>query len=154
VRTRNDKISRVMRPLLSGAAMLLAGAGVASLEAARVGIGPRVGDMITFDMSDEARVEPGVRLLVDRPNQFACVLDLDTIAHHGGSLVLEARLFAESHAFFLHWAGEKTSSDAGDCGKDADLIVDRRDMDVLASASGGYGVGPRRTPVVIRSIPF
>jgi hypothetical protein len=41
----------------------------------------------------------------------------------------------------MHWAGERTAPSGGDCGPNADLIVERTDLHRLATAAGGYIVG-------------
>ncbi len=43
----------------------------------------------------------------------------------------------------VHWAGLRTSSGSGDCGKAADLVLSRTDLQKLANTAGGFGIGPR-----------
>jgi hypothetical protein len=157
---RNDNINRLLPAAIFTAATLLVAAGATNLILALATSGPRVGDIITFDLSPDApaavpmAANEDVRLVVDRLNRPACVLDLDTIIHRGGSMVLEARVPGITRAFFLHWAGERTSSDTDDCGNTADLIVDRRDIDILALTAGGYGVGEKMRPDIGSAVPF
>jgi hypothetical protein len=106
---------------------------------------PHVGDIVAFTPVEIAPMDDGTRLLVNRPNQFGCVLDMNVLRRLGGSVVIETQLGTGS--FKAHWAGSRTSDDPGNCGGEADLIVNHVDMDVLALAAGGYGVGPRRSPV-------
>jgi len=152
--TGNDKIIGMMGSAVIAAMTLLVAAGAASLLSALVRIGPRVGDIIAFDPLRYVRADPKLRLLATRSAAFACVLDLDTIGQSGGSMILEARLSGDTRGFFLHWAGDRTSSDAADCGKSADLIVDQRDMDVLILAAGGNGVGGKLVAAVTKAVPF
>jgi hypothetical protein len=157
---RNDNINRLLPAAIFTAATLLVVAGATSLISALATSGPRVGDIITFDLSADAATavpdaaDQDVRLVVDRLNRPACILDLDTITHRGGSMVLEARIPGVTRAFFLHWAGERTSSDADNCGNTADLVVDRRDIDILALTAGGYGVGEKMRPDIGSAVAF
>ncbi len=154
--TRNDDISRLLPAAIFTAATLLVATGAMSVISTLAISGPRVGDIITFDpsLAPDSAASENVRLSAARENKASCVLDLDTITHRGGSMVLEARVPGVSRAFFLHWAGERTSSDAGDCGRNADLVVDRRDIDILALTAGGYGVDPKTHPLIGGAVPF
>jgi hypothetical protein len=153
--TGNDKIGRVMGPALFGAVTLLTAAGAVNMVAMLARSGPRVGDIIAFDRQHQtAALESEARLLVHRPDQYACVLDLNTMRQGGGSMVVEARMPGETRAFHLHWAGGRTSQDTADCGQTADLILDHRDMDILALAAGGYGVNHKSGSAFSTSVPF
>jgi hypothetical protein len=150
----DDKVIRIMGPAIFGIATMLAAAGAINVVSIMAQSGPTVGDIIAFDTRRDAPLENNARLLVHRPDQYACVLDLNTIRQSGGSLVVEARMPGESRAFQLHWAGDRTSSDTADCGRMADLIVDHRDMDAIAMAAGGYGVGRKTSTLIASSAPF
>ena len=118
-------------------------AGVSRIDAGEV----KVGDIIAFEPDPSVWIVPQPapeRIAVHRAGAYGCVLDLAVLRHSGGSLVTEARLAAEGHSFRLHWAGERTAADAGDCGPSADLIIDRTDLRRLAkAAAGGFPrVGP------------
>jgi hypothetical protein len=154
--TRNDNFNRLLPAAIFSAATLLVATGAMSVISALAVSGPSVGDIITFELSPEptAAADENVRLSVDRENRPSCVLDLDIITHRGGSMVLEARVPGTSRAFFLHWAGERTSSDAEDCGQTADLVVDRRDIDILALTAGGYGVEQKTRPFAGSAVAF
>jgi hypothetical protein len=117
-----------------------------------------VGDIIAFEpdpgpISGSAVLASG-RIAVHRPNQFGCILDLDTLRRYGGSLVAEARLASEGESYRMHWAGERTAPNSGDCGPNADLIVERSDLRRLAAAAGGYVVGIGAGSVLGRSAGF
>jgi len=150
---RNDRIMRLVAPVAISVATMLAAASAVNLILF-LQPGPRVGDIIAFDAARDVSVESGTRLLVHRPGHFGCVLDLDTVRRGGGSMVLEKRLPGESRSFHLHWAGARTSPDQSDCGTNADLVVDHRDMDILALAAGGYGVGPKWSPTNPTGLSF
>ena len=59
-----------------------------------------------------------------------------------GSLIVEAREDTSPPRFQLHWAGQHTAKGRGDCGAQADLTLDRFDLQRLANAAGGFGVKP------------
>lgn len=144
MRMIKDKTARALRPAISAAIFLLAaavGATVVSMLGSR---NPSVGDIIAFRASNIAAVEEGTRLAVHRPDHFDCVIDLGVVRQSGGSMVVETRIAGEGSDFRVHWAGVRTSADTGNCGSDADLIIDHQDLGVLALSAGGYGVGPKR----------
>ncbi len=154
MRSRKHKVGRVMRPAVFGAAAFLAAIGVVTVVSLCARSVPRVGDIIAFDSARDVPPDHDARLLVHRPNQFACVLDLSTLKRTGGSLIVEARMSGDARAIRVHWAGGRTSADAADCGETADLIVDRRDIDLLAVAAGGYGIRRGSASVFTSSVPF
>jgi hypothetical protein len=61
------------------------------------------------------------------------------MAQAGGSLVVEQRLDG-LQAYRVHWAGGATSAGVANCGNEADLIVERADLQLLSNAVGGPGV--------------
>jgi hypothetical protein len=154
--TRNDHISRLLPAAIFTAATLLVATGAVSVISTLAIFGPAVGDIIAFDPSSDpiSAASENVRLTAGRENKASCVLDLDTITHRGGSMVLEARAPGISKGFFLHWAGERTTSDTEDCGRNADLMVDRRDIDILALTAGGYGIDQKTRPLIGGAVPF
>jgi hypothetical protein len=85
-----------------------------------------------------------ILIAVSRPGQYGCILNLDTLHRTGGSLIVEARLAHPAPAFRLHWAGGRTSSDGGDCGHDADMIIQSDDLESLVHAASGYAIGSWR----------
>jgi hypothetical protein len=40
----------------------------------------------------------------------------------------------------VHWAGGRTSDGATDCGRSADLVMNREELQLLSNAVGGPGV--------------
>ncbi len=40
----------------------------------------------------------------------------------------------------VHWAGEHSAEGASDCGSEADLLINRYDLQLLINAVGGPGV--------------
>jgi hypothetical protein len=110
--------------------------------------GPRVGSIIAFEPSAKVDSGPGIRVAVDRDDRTVCTLDLSAIRRSGGSLVIETGLAGQDALFRVHWAGGRTSDDGADCGRDANLTVARKHLDLLASYAGGYGAGPDRQPLL------
>jgi hypothetical protein len=111
----------------------LAHAGPASPSALRVQAPPvGVGDMIAFDGSRSFGGLNRKRLLVHRPDQFACVLDLGVLASEPGSFIVEEAAPRQVRAIRLHWCGPRTSDDAADCGRSPDLILDEAELRLLA----------------------
>ena len=110
---------------------------------------PCVGDIIAFTPSGAQPVADATRLIVHRPEQYGCMLDLGIMRQSGGSLVVESEIIGAAGSFRVHWAGARTGAGIADCGNDADLILDRRELDTLALHVGGYGAGTKRTPVML-----
>ena len=130
---------RILRALLLMSMTALAGASGAAGMARVAAMGPRVGDIIAFDLALPSQAESGTRLAVARPDQKNCVLDIDTIRRSGGSLVMERRVTGPTRLYRAHWAGPRTSEAVTDCGGDADLVLTPLDVSTLAAAAGGFG---------------
>jgi hypothetical protein len=73
----------------------------------------------------------------------ACTLAPSAMAEGGGSLVVEARYMSSPPIYRVHWAGLRTSNGGDDCGKEANLILSRTDLQKLANTAGGFGIGPK-----------
>lgn len=131
-----EKTVRAILPVMLGAVFVLTAETAVDAFANFSHAAPRVGDMMSFAASQEAPTDPGVRLMVSRPDRLGCVLDLDVIRRAGGSLVVEGKTVASDSSFLVHWAGERTTADAGDCGSNTDLVVDAGALDTLAMAAG------------------
>ena len=58
---------------------------------------------------------------------------------NGGSVIVESRDPRPSFGYRVHWAGTHSSTDGADCGASADLLVNLDDIELLATAAGGYG---------------
>ena len=131
--------------LLSIAAVALAGAvGTVSLLQNVGELGPKVGDIITFDPARRAAVDdkPQINAAAAAAPSAGCVLDLRTMHAGGGSFIVEAMQPGDRAGFRVHWAGQRTSS-IRDCGRSAELLLDQDDIEMLAMAAGGYGAEPR-----------
>ncbi len=145
----NDRLARILFPLVAGLGFTLLVLSAASAIAAMVHLRPHIGDIIAFTASVGEPVEASTRLIVHRPDQFGCVLDLGLLRNGGGSLVVESQTAEAIGSFRVHWAGQRTSSDNGNCGAEADLILDGRELDILALNAGGYGAGSKQLPVLL-----
>src|SRR5579883_3142516 len=112
-------------------------------------LGPKVGDIISFDPLDSFSRDMRARVAAipaeDKPG-VACVLDVRAMHADGGSVIIEAREPRTSFAYRVHWAGSRSATDGGDCGSSADLLVNIDDVELLAMAAGGYGVPAAKHP--------
>lgn len=144
MRANDSKSSGIGTVLLGITAIMLAGmAGTISLIHQVGELGPKVGDIVSFDPLDPMSRDLRGRLPAipadDRPG-VACVLDVRTLHANGGSVVIEARAPRTTFAYRVHWAGSRSSDDGTNCGSSADLLVNLEDIEMLAMAAGGYGV--------------
>jgi hypothetical protein len=109
---------------------------------------PGVGDIVTFTPGSEdpdlwQTVVPATLVSAMGIPVAVCSLDPNVIAEKGGSLVVEGLQNKPSLQYRLHWAGTGTARAGGDCGPSADLLVSRTDLQRLANAAGGFGVGDK-----------
>jgi hypothetical protein len=72
-----------------------------------------------------------------------CALDPNVMADKGGSLVVEATVDKPLLRYRIHWEGGETAGTAHDCGASATVLVTRTDLQRLANAAGGFGVGDK-----------
>jgi hypothetical protein len=148
MRTHDEKSTNLWGPLLlAGAAALLSFVGAINLARAVAEMGPNVGDVLDFRPDRGLAVDMDARLAVSRVDQSTCQLDVVAIRRSGGSLIVEQRRPGTPHVYQVHWSGPRTSSDNGDCGTSADLLLKDTDMEVLSMAAGGYGVGHKHLGV-------
>jgi hypothetical protein len=108
---------------------------------------PRVGDMVVYKPnsqdSDVWQLQVPARDVVSRSGLTSCTLNPTVMATSGGSLVVESRQDVSPPIYRLHWAGTHTDNGATDCGASADFSVTRTDLQKLANAAGGFGVGDK-----------
>jgi hypothetical protein len=106
---------------------------------------PKVGDIVAFKPGTQdtdmwqMKIPATVVSATGSPTA-ACSLDPNVIAEHGGSLVVEGLQTQPSLRYRLHWAGAETAR-SDDCGASANIVVSRTDLQRLANAAGGFGVG-------------
>ena len=159
MRVNDNKSSGLVTVLLSMTALALAGmVGTITLIHGVGELGPKVGDIISFDPLDSMPRDMKARISVsvaDDPRGSACTLDVRTIHANGGSLIIETRVPGTTPVFRVHWAGPRSSMDGADCGASADLLVAQDDLEVLAMAAGGFGASARTLThtALLRSAP-
>ena len=139
-----NKSSGLGSVLLGMAAMALAGmVGTIGLLQHVGEFGPKVGDIVSFDPVESFSRDMKARIEVasaDSRHGAGCVLDVRAMHANGGSLIVEARQLKTQHGFRVHWAGRHSSDDGADCGSSAELLLDQDDLEILATAAGGFGV--------------
>jgi hypothetical protein len=108
---------------------------------------PKVGDFVVFRPGSEdsdmwQMTVPAVLVNPTGTMNRTCSLDPNILATDGGSLVVEQRKETPVLDYQVHWAGQHTDKRA-DCGGQADLVVSRTDLQRLANAAGGFGIGDK-----------
>jgi hypothetical protein len=93
---------------------------------------PKVGDIVVF----QPQSEPGSQVA-------GCSLEPNIMAQKGGSLIVERRQNEPSLLYLVHWAGSATAGTTGNCGHAADLLLSHRNLQRLANAGGGFGIGDK-----------
>jgi len=109
---------------------------------------PRVGDIVAFKPGSQdtdmwQMTIPATLVSAMGSPMADCSLDPNVMAENGGSLVVEGRQDKPSLQYRVHWAGSDTARTAGNCGASATLLVSRTDLQRLANAAGGFGVGDK-----------
>jgi hypothetical protein len=109
---------------------------------------PKVGDIVVFkpgsqdgDMWQMTIPATSVSGIADSVAE--CSLDPNVMAASGGSLVVESLQSAPSLRYRIHWAGAETARADGNCGASANLLISRTDLQRLANAAGGFGIGDK-----------
>jgi hypothetical protein len=152
MRSISEIAARALRPAIAVTVCVFAAAGLTDEIAALAHAGPQVGDILAFVPARTTPSGGDTRLLVYRPDQFGCVLDLDVLRRSGGSLVVEAKTGGGGN-FGVHWAGVRTSNDTANCGNNADLLIDRRDFNILAVSANDHGIDPGEPPPAFNVVP-
>jgi hypothetical protein len=147
MRSTNRGTAALLVPALAVAVSVLAAGVTGNAIGTYFAGGPKIGHIIAFEPSAATTARDGSRLELRRPNQPYCIFDLNVVRRLGGSLVVERQLEGDVADFRVHWAGQRTSDDAADCGGDATLIAGRQELDRLASSAGGYTVSETLTPI-------
>lgn len=109
---------------------------------------PKLGDIVAFrpgsqDTDMWQMTVPATLVSAMGSPLEACSLDPNVMADKGGSLVVEGLQDKPSLQYRVHWAGSQTAGTNGNCGASADLLVSRTDLQRLANAAGGFGVGDK-----------
>ncbi len=145
----NHTMTRFLLPAIAGLGCTIVALTAVHAIAAMANIRPHIGDIVSFTAAGNQPVEDGTRLIVHRPHQLGCVLDLGILRRSGGSFVVESQAAETLGNFRVHWAGERTSADTANCGPSTDLILDGQELDILALSAGGYGAGTKRLPMLV-----
>ena len=135
-------------PVLAAMAIMITGCLSTFLVLQLDEFRPRVGDIVAFKPgsqdSDVWEMAIQAHLVSSTGAPLAeCALDPNVMAENGGSLIVEARHDTPSLQYRVHWAGAATAKTAADCGSSASLLVSRTDLQRLANAAGGFGVGDK-----------
>jgi hypothetical protein len=109
---------------------------------------PKVGDIVTFKPGSQdsdmwQMTIPATLVSATGLPVAACSLDPNAMAEQGGSLIVEGLQDQPSLQYHVHWGGTATAKTNGNCGSSADLLVSRTDLQRLANAAGGFGVGDK-----------
>jgi hypothetical protein len=109
---------------------------------------PKVGDIVAFKPGSEDTdmwqiTIPATSVSAIGSPLAKCSLDPNIMAANGGSLVVEGVEEKPSLQYRVHWAGSGTAKTTGDCGESASLLLSRTDLQRLANAAGGFGVGDK-----------
>ncbi len=135
-------------PVLAAMAIMVTGCVSTFLVLQLDEFRPKVGDMVVFKpgSQDTDMWQMSIPATVLSPAGTpvaACTLDPNIMATDGGSLVVEARQEHPELTYRVHWAGTRTTKEAGNCGSAAEMLVSRTDLQRLANAAGGFGVGDK-----------
>jgi hypothetical protein len=137
-------------PILAAAGIMITGCLSTFLVLQMDEFRPKVGDIVAFKPGSqdtdiwEMAIPATVMSPLGSPVRD-CALDPNVMAQEGGSLVVEGMQSTPSLAYRIHWAGSATASSASNCGNSADLLVSRTNLQRLANAAGGFGVGDKAT---------
>ena len=151
MRTTKHKSTGGLIQAVAVAALVMAAGVAGNVAGTYVHSAPLVGHIVAFQASATIGSDADTSVAVHRQDQSDCGIELNVIHRFGGSLVVETQIGATG-MFRVHWAGPRTSNDSEDCGSDADLMVGRHELDILASSAGGYGAGQERAPALASSI--
>ncbi len=146
----DTSLGTVILALVAGA-LLSVTTGLAALAGLEQ-YGPAVGGIIVFRpdttaterWSVNANIIASARFGLPEPGmEKRCILSPAVMSGRGGSLVIEARRLDRPPVYRVHWTGDHTGNGPGDCGRSADLILERTDLMRLANAAGGFTSGLR-----------
>jgi hypothetical protein len=141
--SHEGKASGIVSVLLGVAAVALAGmVGTVGLIRAVGELGPRVGDIVSFDPRDVMSRDLQARVSAIPAGNFpgvACVLDVQAMHAGGGSVIVESRQSLNGYGVHVHWAGAQSAQDGTNCGTSAELLLNPEDLETLAMAAGGFG---------------
>jgi hypothetical protein len=146
--TRRGISLTVWLPVLAAMAIMITGCLSTFLVLQLDEFRPKVGDIVAFKPGSEDTdmwqvTIPATSVSAIGSPLAECYLDPNVMAANGGSLVVEGVEDKPSLRYRVHWAGSATSKTAGDCGASVNLVLSRTDLQRLANAAGGFGVGDK-----------
>ncbi len=135
-------------PVLAAMAIMVTGCVSTFLVLQLDEFRPKVGDIVVFRPGSQDTDMWQMNIpatIISRTGQPVgeCSLDPNAMAANGGSLVVESRRSEPSLQYVVHWVGTPASPPAGGCGSDVDVMVSRTDLQRLANAAGGFGIGDK-----------
>jgi hypothetical protein len=135
-------------PVLAAMAIMLTGCLSTFLVLQLDEFRPKVGDIVVFKPGSQdtdmwQMTIPATSVSGIGTTLAECSLDPNVMAANGGSLVVEGLQDRPSLQYRIHWAGSETAPADGNCGPSANLLVSRTDLQRLANAAGGFGVGDK-----------
>jgi hypothetical protein len=136
-------------PVLAAMAIMITGCLSTFLVLQLDQFRPKVGDIVAFKPGSQdgdmwQMTIPATAISSTGAVISECALEPNAMAESGGSLVVEGLQNEPALTYRIHWAGAATAKQsAGSCGHSADLLVSRTDLQRLANAAGGFGVGDK-----------
>jgi hypothetical protein len=135
-------------PVLAAMAIMITGCLSTFLVLQLDEFRPKVGDIVAFKPGSQdsdmwQMTIPATMVSATGAPVAGCSLDPNAMAEQGGSLVVEGLQSQPSLRYRVHWAGPATTKATAGCGDAADLLVSRTDLQRLANAAGGFGVGDK-----------
>jgi hypothetical protein len=133
-------------PVLAAMAIMLTGCLSTFLVLQLDEFRPKIGDIVVFkpglqDPDMWQMTIPAQMVSSKGAPAGRCVLDPDVIAKKGGSLIVEGLQLKPSLEYMVHWAGSRSTHGRENCGTNTELTVSRTNLQRLANAAGGFGVG-------------
>jgi hypothetical protein len=135
-------------PVLAAMAIMMVGCLSTFLVLQLDEFRPKLGDIVTYKPGSEdsdmwQMMIPATVIAADGTAHGTCKLDPNVMADKGGSLIVEGLSTAADVQYRIHWQGMQTTTTREDCGRSAELEVSRTDLQRLANAAGGFGVGDK-----------
>jgi len=135
-------------PVLAAMAIMITGCLSTFLVLQLDAFRPKIGDIVAFKPGSQDTDMWQMKIparLISRTGQAQadCSLDPNMMAEKGGSLVVEGLQTAPILQYQVHWAGSATDHASENCGESASLVISRTDLQRLANAAGGFGVGDK-----------
>ncbi|HEX2942611.1 MAG TPA: hypothetical protein VHO91_16290 [Rhodopila sp.] len=109
---------------------------------------PKLGDIVAFKPGSQdtemwQMTIPATLVSPTGAQTGTCSLDPNVMAEDGGSLIVESMQETPSLAYRVHWSGTRTADNGTNCGASAEMTISRTDLQRLANAAGGFGVGDK-----------